>query len=71
VALMADIEKADNKIEERQAEGEKLNKKKSAQKKKENPKNTDNIKYTKNNNLAIKKTGTINTIKTVKKVKKK
>jgi hypothetical protein len=71
VALMADIEKADNKIEERQAEGEKLIKKKSAAKKKENPKSTDNIKYTKNNNLAVKKTGTVNTIKMVKKVKKK
>ena len=71
VALMADIEKADNKIEERQAEGEKLIKKKSAAKKKENPKSTDNVKYTKNNNLAVKKTGTVNTIKMVKKVKKK
>ncbi len=71
VALMADIEKADYKIEQRQAEGEKLTKKKSAEKKKENPKNTDNVKYTKNKNLAVKKTGTINAVKTVKKVKKK
>lgn len=71
VALMADIEKADNKIEERQAEGEKQSKKKSAEKKKENPQNTDNVKYTKNRNLAVKKTGTINVVKTVKKVKKK
>lgn len=70
IALMADIEKADNKIEERQSEGEKLTKKKSALKNKES-RNTDNVKYTKNKNLAVKKTETIKLVNKVKKVKKK
>lgn len=69
VGLMANIEKADNKIEDRQAEGEKLVKKKKASKK-ESQKNTDNVKYTKTNSLEVKKTEKVKTIKKVKTVSK-
>lgn len=69
-ALLLDIEKADNKIEDREAEGAKLSKKKSAQKKKITPQSTDNVKYTKNSSLLVKKSPTVKTIKNVKTVGK-
>lgn len=71
VALSTSITKADNKIEDREAEGAKQAKKKAADKKKQTPKSTDNIKYTKNNGLEVKKVQKVKTTKTVAKVKKK
>ena len=73
IALMREIEKADKKIEDREAEGAKLNKLKAAEKKKEQ-KETDNIKVANkiDKSLSVKKTPNAKIVKsTIKKVKKK
>ena len=66
-ALLADIENADKKVEDREAEQEKLQKLKSKTKKEQ--KTSDNITVTKNS-LSVKKTKTIGyNTSTVKKTK--
>lgn len=73
IAMMREVEKADKKIEDREAEAAKLKKIKSAEKKKEQNE-TDNIKPTKksDSSLAVHKTPTTNIVKSaIKKVKKK
>ncbi len=69
-ALSNDIEKADNKIEDREAEGAKLTKKKSNENKKNAYKDTTNIKYTKTNSLSVKKTSTVKTVNKINRVTK-